>query len=185
MGIIGDKEYTKKIFLENLTKTAIESNLYDDFYEYLIVFKYIPIKIKLYITENLKMLIENFENIQSLDIAIFTLNLYDKNSINSINKQLIKDLFNSFLFQGLSVLVGLDIEQLDNKTPSKRLKISRFKLEKITKDLNLIYCFEVFNKKRDINEIYNTLFNDFILRFQYSNPELFETAKEYGKWLIS
>lgn len=185
IGIIGNLEHIKEIFLDNLNKIAINSNFSDGFYECLIIFKQIPIMIKLFITENLEAIIKNFENIQKLDIIILTLNLYDKNSLNTINKYLVEEFNKTFLFQGLSVLVGMDIEQLINNSPSKSFKISRFKLEKTTKDLNLIYCFEVFNRGRDINEIYNILFNDFILRFQYSSPELFEKAKEYGKWLIS
>lgn len=185
IGIIGNFEYIKEIFLDNLNKIAINSNFSDGFYECLIIFKQIPIMIKVFITETLEAIIKNFENIQKLDIIILTLNLYDKNSLNTINKYLVEEFNETFLFQGLSVLVGMDIEQLINNSHSKSFKISRFKLEKTTKDLNLIYCFEVFNRGRDINEIYNTLFNDYILRFQYSSPELFEKAKEYGKWLIS
>ena len=185
IGIIGNLEHIKEIFLDNLNKIAINSNFSDGFYECLIIFKQIPIMIKVFITENLEAMIKNFENIQKLDIIILTLNLCDKNSLNTINKYLVEKFNEIFLFQGLSVLIGMDIEQLINNSPSKSFKISRFKLEKTTKDLNLIYCFEVFNRGRDINEIFNTLFNDYILRFQYSSPELFEKAKEYGKWLIS
>jgi hypothetical protein len=182
MGLVGNKNHIEEIFLDNLNRMALESN---DVNEYLIVFKQIPIKIKVFIKENLELIIDNYEYIQKLDILIITVNQYDKNSLKTINKHVVEEFSKTFLFQGLSVLVGLDIEQLFNHSPSKSLKISRFKLEKTTKDLNLIYSFEVFNKRRDINEIYNILLNDFILRFQYSNPDLFEKAKEYGKWLIS
>ncbi len=162
---------------------AIETKSSKESFGFLIVFRQIPIKIKLFITESLESIIDNYEYIEKLDVIILTLNLYDRNSLNAINKHLVEEFYETFLFQGISVLVGMDIEHLFNKSPSKKYKISRFKLEKITQDLNFIYCFELFNKMRDINEIYNTLFNDFILRFQYSNPELFETAKEYGKEL--
>jgi len=185
IGITGNKGYIKEIFLDNLNKTAIKSNVSNSYHEYLSVFKQIPINIKVFVTDNLESIIENFNDIQKLDLIIFTINLFNKNSLNSIDKNLLEEFNELFAFQGISVLVGLDIEQILNNSPSKSFKISRFKLEKITKDLNLIYCFEVFNKRKDINEIYNTLFNDFLLRFQYSNPELFDTAKEYGKWLIS
>ncbi|MDX1797787.1 MAG: hypothetical protein R3255_03985 [Candidatus Lokiarchaeia archaeon] len=164
---------------------AIESKSSKDSSVFLIVFRQIPIKIKLFLTESLESMIHNYENIERLDIIILTLNLYDKNSLNSFNKHIVEEFYDTYILQGLSVLVGMDTEQLFNRSPSKKYKISRFKLEKITQDLNLIYCFEIFNKDRDTNEIYNTIFNDFILRFQYSNPELFETAKEYGKRLIN
>ncbi|MFX0002649.1 MAG: hypothetical protein ACFE9C_07605 [Candidatus Hodarchaeota archaeon] len=185
IGIIGNPKHIKEIFLESLNNKVIESSFSNNSYECLLVFKQIPIKINVFITDTLKAIIEKFESIQKLDILILTLNLYDKNSLNTINKQLVEEFYETFLFQGLSVLVGMDIEQLLKNSPSKSFKISRFKLEKTTKDLNLIYCFEIFNKDTDLNEIYNTIFNDFILRFQYSNPELFEMAKEYGKQLLS
>jgi len=185
IGIIGNKEQLKEIFIQNQTNSAIKSNLSDDYSEFLIVFKQIPIKLKIHLYETLENLIYDFENIQKLDVIIFTLDLYDPDSLHIINKQLVEEFTETFSFQGISVLVGMNIEHILSKTPSKKFKISRFQLEKITKDLNLIYCFEIFNKNRDVNEIYNTLFNDFILRFRYSSPELFETAKEYGKKLIS
>jgi len=184
IGIIGKTEPLKKIFIDNLKKIAIESNLSDEVYDFLIVFKQIPIKTKIYIAENLENLIYDFEKIEKLDVIILTLNLYDPNSLSTLNKYLVEDFNETFLFQGLSVLVGMDIERIFKGSPSKRFKISRFQLKKTTKDLGLIYCFEIFNKSKDVNEIYNTLFNDFILRFQYSNPDLFETAKDYGKKLL-
>ena len=185
IGIIGNREQLKEIFLESLANSAIKSNLSDDYSEFLIVFKQIPVKIKIYLHENLENLIYDFENIQKLDIIILTLDLYKLDSLSIINKQLIEEFNKTFFFQGFSILVGMNIEQIFSKTPSKKFKISRFQLEKTTKDLNFIYCFEIFNKNRDVNEIYNTILNDFIIRFQYSSPELFETAKEYGKKLLS
>ncbi|MFX0040825.1 MAG: hypothetical protein ACFFCY_01450 [Promethearchaeota archaeon] len=184
IGIIGNKEHIKEIFLDGLSNIAIDSNFSNNSYECLIVFKQIPIKINVFIADTLEMIIEKSEIIQKLDILILTINLYDKKSLNTINKNVVEEFLEIFSFQGLSVLVGMDIEQLLKDSPSKSFKISRFKLEKTTRDLNLIYCFEIFNKGTDINEIYNTLFNDFILRFQYSNPELFESAKEYGKRIL-
>ncbi len=184
MGIIGNIESIKEIFLENLNKLAIESTLSDDIFEFLIVFKQVPIKIRVFLEKNLENLINNFERIEKLDVIILTLNLYDKRSLRDVNKNVVDEFNDIFLFQGLSVLVGMDIEHIFNRSPSKKFKISRFQLEKTTKDLDLIYCFEIFNKSKDVNEIYSTLFNDFILRFQYSSPELFESAKDYGKRLV-
>jgi len=185
IGIIGNKEQLKEIFLENLTNSAIKSKFSGDYYEFLIVFKQIPVKIKIYLHENIENLLYNFENIQKLDVIILTLNLYEPDSLSTINKLLIEEFNETFSFQGLSILVGMNIEHIFSKIPSKKFKISRYQIEKTTKDLNFIYCFEIFNKNRDVNEIYNRILNDFILRFQYSSPELFETAKEYGKRLLS
>jgi hypothetical protein len=185
VGIIGNKHLIKEIFLDTLKKSAIESNLSEGTYVFLIVFKQIPIKIKIFFAENLENLVYNFEEIQKLDILILTLDLYKPESLESISKPLLDELNETYSFQGLSVLVGMDIEHKLNNTPPKNHKISRFQLKKTTKDLNLIYCFEIFNRNKDIHEIFNTLLDDFILRFQYSNNELFEAAKDYGKKLMS
>jgi len=184
-GIVGNKKSIETIFLDSLNKLSIESSHIDEIFEFLIVYKLIPIKIRVFLGENLENLIKNSEKIQNLDVLILTLNLYNKDALNTINKNMVEEFIEVFLFQGLSVLVGMDIEQIFKRIPSRSFKISRFQLEKMTKDLDLIYCFEIFNKSRDVNEIYNTLFNDFILRFQYSSPELFETAKNFGKRLLS
>jgi hypothetical protein len=183
IGIIGDKQLIKEIFIENLRVSALETNLFDENYEFLIVFKQIPIKIKIFLAKNLEDFIINFENIQKFDVLIITLNLYDPDSLTTIKKPILDELYDIFSFQGLSFLVGMNIQHIFKKSSSKDFKISRFQMEKKTKDLNLIYCFEIFNRTKDVNEIYNTLLNDFILRFQYSNQELFEAAKEYGKKL--
>ncbi|MFX1419814.1 MAG: hypothetical protein ACFE9N_12925 [Promethearchaeota archaeon] len=183
IGIVGENNPIKEVFIDSLQKKAIESNLLNGIYDFLIVYKQIPIKIKIFIAKTLENLIYDFEKIEKLDVIILTLNLYHPNSLDTINKYLFEDFNEIFLFQGLSVLIGMDFKHLFNKPTSKRFKISRFQLEKITRDLGLIYCFEIFNKEKDVNEIYNTLFNDFILRFHYSNPELFEIAKNYGKKL--
>ncbi len=185
IGIIGKKESIKDIFFESLKISAIESNIYDDKYEFFIVFKQIPIKIKIFIADTLEDLIYNFEKVQKLDTIIITLNLYEPASLNTLTKGLLGEFNETFSFQGISILVGMDIENIFNGSPSKNFKISRYQLERITRDLKLIYCFEIINNDSDIHEIYNTILDDFMIRFQYSSPELFETAKNYGKKLMS
>jgi len=185
IGIIGKKEFIEEIFIDSLKISALESYISVDKYEFLIVFEEIPIKIGIYIAEKLEDLIYDFEKIQKLDVIIITLNLYEPASLKAITKDLLKEFSETFSFQGLSILVGMDHETIFNRSRSKNFKISRYQLEKITKDLKLIYCFEIANKNSDINEIYNTILDDFKIMFQYSSPELFEHAREYGKKLLS
>ncbi|MFX1389149.1 MAG: hypothetical protein ACFE9Z_03690 [Promethearchaeota archaeon] len=185
IGFIGEKGLIREIFLEKLSKFALESEFSDEDYIFKILFKQIPIKIKVFIAETFENLLYKVNKIKKLDIIIITVNLHKIESLNNLNRKLIDDFNSQFLFNGLSVLVGMDLEQIFQKILSKKYKISRFQLEKIAKDLNLIYCYEVFNKNKDIDEIFDKLLNDFIIRFQYSNRDLFEKAKEYGKRLIS
>jgi len=183
IGIVGSKELSKKIFLESLRTTAIDSDLSNNKLEFLIIHKNIPIKIKVFLAVRLEDLIYNFDRIEKLDVLILTLNLYEQDSINYYNKALVEEFSDVLSFQGLSVLVGMNIEQILNKPPSKSLKISRFHLEKLTRELDLIYCYEIYNNNKDVTDIYNQILNDFIFRFQYSSPDLFEKAKIYGKHL--
>ncbi len=184
IGIVGKKQSIETIFFEGLRITAIESKISDEDYEFFIVYKQIPIKIKIFIAKKIEDLIYNFEKIQNLDVIILPLNLYEPASLQTITKSILQEFNETFAFQGLSILVGVDFENIFNRSSSKRHKVSRYQLEKVTKDLNLIYCYEIINNNSDINEIYNTIFEDFMIRFQYSNPQLFETAKDYGKKLL-
>ena len=184
IGIVGSKELSKTIFLDTLKKSAIETNLSDDKLEFLIIFKHIPIKLKVFLAVRLEDLIYNFERIEKLDVLILTLNLNEPDAINYYNRALIDEFNDALSFQGLSILVGMNLGEIINNSPSKNLKISRFQLEKLTKELNLIYCFEIYNNKSDVSEIYDKLLDDFAFRFQYSSPELFEQAKSYGKHLL-
>ena len=88
------------------------------------------------------------------------------------------------MFQGMSVLVGLDVELIVNGTPSKDFRISRYNLVQKAKELDILYCFEILNKKNDLLGFYNKLLGDFTFKFQFTNPEILEKAKDYGKTLL-
>ncbi len=183
IGIVGSKKLSKQIFLKSLHTTAIDSDLSNDKLEFLVVYKNIPVKIKVFLAVRLQDLIYNFGKIEKLDVLILTLDLYEPDSINYYNKALVEEFSEVLSFQGLSVLVGMNVEHILDNLPSKSLKISRFHLEKLTRELDLIYCYEIFNNHKDITDIYNQILDDFIFRFQYSNPDLFKKAKTYGKHL--
>ena len=53
----------------------------------------------------------------------------------------------------------------------------------MAKYLNLIYCYEISNKNEDVSEIYKKIFKDFLFRFQFTRPDLYEQARSYGKTL--
>ena len=138
----------------------------------------------MFLAENLEELINKFNQIEQLDVLILTVNLFDTKTIYQYNKDIVEEFNEIYYFQGISILVGIDLDQIFKNKPSKNLRISRFNLEEITRYLNLIYCYEINSKKEDILEIYRKIFNDFIFRYRYSNPELFEQAQLYGKSLM-
>ncbi|MHA2008637.1 MAG: hypothetical protein ACXABO_19975 [Promethearchaeota archaeon] len=185
IGIIGNKEYNTEIFLNNIKGIAIEFRTLEDFTEIFIVYKVIPIKLKIYLAESLEGLIYDIDSIEKLDAIILTVNLLDKKSIHQYFKNIIEEFNETYYFQGVSVLAGIDFEQVFEKKSSKNLKISRFTLEDTAKYLNLIYCFEIINKTNDVVKVYKKICDDFLFRFRFSSPDLFEQAKIYGTALLN
>jgi hypothetical protein len=184
IGIVGNKDYNKEIFFDNLRDFAIESKISEEFSEFLIIFKQIPIRVKFFLAKSLEEMIKNYNKIEKLDVIILTIDLSDKKSINQYYKNIVEEFNEIYYFQGISILVGIDMTQVFKKKASKNIRISRYSLEDTTKYLNLIYCYEIYNKKRDVIEIYRQVINDFIFRFRYSSQELFEKARLYGERLI-
>ena len=183
IAIIGDKAFNEQIFLDNLRNVAIDSTFSEDIPEFFIVFNYVPIKIKVFLAESLELITHDYDKIEKLDVLILTANLYNPKSMIDYDKTNIEDFIEIFSFSGLSILAGMDVEKIIGKSRSNKLKISRYKLKNIARELNLIYCFEIYDKQNDITEIYDKIFSDFYFKIQYSNPELFEQAKIYGKEL--
>jgi len=184
IGIVGGKDTKKEIFLDNIKETAIDSKSFEEYFEFFLVFKQIPIKMKIILAADIDQLINNYNKIEKLDVLILAMNLNDSNSVHDYSEESMKEFNEIFSFQGLSVLVGMDISQIFKIPPLNSLRISRYNLKKKTVELGLIYCFEIYNKAEDITEIYNKIFDDFIFRFQYSNPELYEQAQKYGIELL-
>ena len=184
IGIVGNKDYNKEIFLGGILQFAINITSSESYSDFLVVVEDIPIKIKVFMVQNLEELITNFNKIEKLDVIILTVNLFDPKSIYQYYKDILEEFNEIYYFQGVSILIGVDTEHIFKKQPSKNQRISRYSLEEITKYLNLIYCYEIYNKNEDIIEIYKKIFNDFIFRFRYSSPELFEQAQLYGKSLV-
>ena len=184
MGIVGNKKYNEAIFLESIRTLARKIEASNDFTEIFLIFEEIPIKIKIFLTECLEEVIDNYRKIQDLNIIIFTVDLFDIRSIEPYDLDLIEKFNEIYLFQGISILIGLDIAQIFKNKISKKFKVSRFSLENKAKDLNLTYCYEIYNKTEDIIGMYNKIFNDFLFRFRYSSPELYKQARTYGKELL-
>ncbi len=184
IGIVGGKDTKKEIFLDNVKEIAIDSKSFEEYFEFFLVFKQIPIKMKIFLVANIDQLIYNYNKIENLDVLILAMNLNDSNSVHDYSEESMKEFNEVYSFQGLSVLVGMDISQIFKIPPLNSLRISRYNLKKKTKELDLIYCFEIYNKAEDITEIYNKILDDFIFRFQYSNPELYEQAQKYGIELL-
>ncbi|MFX1477228.1 MAG: hypothetical protein ACFFCI_03765 [Promethearchaeota archaeon] len=184
IGIVGNVNYNKTIFLTSIKDFVIKSEILSEISVIKIVFKEIPINLIVFLSESLEDLVNNYAKIENLNVIIFTVDLRNLKSMKQYEKDLIDKFHEIYSFQGISMLVGLNLKQILKNKISKKLKVSRFTLEDTAKYLNLIYCYEIYNKAEDIIEIYNKILNDFLFRFRYSSPESFTQARIYGRNLL-
>ena len=188
IGFVGLQDAGKEIILDFFKKNAIETDYNDNIekkvYEFFLVFKQVPINLKVFLAESIKEIMYDYETIKRLDIIILALNLYNLRSKNKYFKEEYDEFKEYFMFQGMSVLIGLDINLIKNGAPSKDFRISRYNLVQKAKELDILYCFEIVNKKADLLEFYNKLLGDFTFKFQFTNPEILKKAKDYGRTLI-
>ena len=180
IGIIGSLNSSRNILTDYLKRTALDVVLTDEFaapmdlQEYLFIYRDVPIKIRVYEGKNISQATYDYEKLEGLDILIFTLNLYDFNSLKTFNKQELDELYDYIMFQGISILVGIQ------KDFSSHYRISEVELIHKAKELDNLYCFAIEDDNGDLKEFYEKILDDFIFKFQFSSPELFEHAKEYG-----
>jgi hypothetical protein len=184
IGIVGNKNYHEEVFLDNIKDFAIAFNLSGFFSDFFLIYKQIPIKLKVFTTETLEEIINSFNEIEKLDVIILTVNLSDINSINQYYKNIIEEFNELYYFQGISILLGIDMVNIFKEKSLESTRVSRYSLKDTASYLNLIYCYEIYNIKGDIINIYKKIFDEFIFRFRYSSAELFEQAKNYGTALL-
>lgn len=183
LGIIGEEDSGKEVFITYLNKNSINPTIPEKS-EYYLIHNRVPLKIKIYLANDIKELIEDKENIKRLDIIIVTLNLYNVSSFTNFNFDEFNDLCIKFDFKGISILALMDTHLTKKFNRSNILRIDRYSVVEKVKKYNIIYCFEIQNDTTDIMELFHKVFNEFIFKFQLSNPELFERLINYGKFLL-
>jgi len=191
-GLIGSNKYAddfgKKIVMESLKKITIKSKLPKNSEitkqgpELLIIFKEIPIRIRIFLAENFNDFIYNNQEIINFDVIILIFNIFDSNSINSLKKDSFEEFKDYFSFKnGITVLAGVNFEA-DNV--DEKIRINSAQIIEKAKELDVIYGYEITADKEENFEFFSLILSDFIFKFQYSSPELFDLAKLYGKELI-
>lgn len=191
-GIIGSKksaiDFGKKIFLEYFKKITVKGELPEDFNinegdpALLIIFKEIPIRIRIFTAESFNDIINNYERIRNIDVLILLLNIFELDSINSLKRESFEEFKDYFSFRnGVSILTGINMEG-DNSSEDTR--ISRSQLTEKAKELDVLYGYELTMNEKENSEFFAHILSDFIFRFQYSSPELFDLAKLYGNELM-
>ena len=188
--LLGSLDSGKEVFMDYLKSSALEMSFINDvgkmidYHEMLIVYNEIPIKIRIFLSDNLEKVIDYYDKIKNIDVVILSLNLYDVKSLDEYNVEKIKELKENLMLRGVLTLVGLDVKKISNKPASfTSSKISNQDLIRKAKELEVLYCFKIENKKDDLLQFYDQILNDFIFKFQYSSPELFNQAKSYGNKL--
>ena len=187
-GLVGNKDSGKDVFVKYIKSLAKEASFINDvmknldFYEFLIVFKEVPIKLRVFLAENLDQLIYNYDKITNLEVILLCINIYNFDSLEKYKLKKLEEVNEYFMFRGLTTLIGIDVKKLFKKDiPDFRL--SRRDLVQKAKELNVLYCFEIQNRDGDIDQLFDKILDDYIFKFQVSSPELFENAKLYGKEL--
>ena len=178
----------KEIFIKYLKNAAIESNMEEisnsneDPLEFLIIYKEIPIKIRVYSSNSYNNIRNQYTKIPIIDVLVIIFNILNLDLINSLNIQFFEEFKNAFSFtNGISVLAGVNLEE---DTSNEKIHISRGNVIKKAKELEILYAYEITNNEEDVSQFFEKILNDFILKFHYSSPELFELAKLYGKELL-
>ncbi|MHA1149478.1 MAG: hypothetical protein ACTSR8_14675 [Promethearchaeota archaeon] len=188
-GLVGNKDSRKDVFIKYIKRRAKEASFISDvmknldFYEFLIVFKEVPIKLRVFIAENLDQLIYNYDKITNLEVILLCINIYNFDSLDKYNLKKLEELNEYFMFRGLTTLIGIDVKKIFNKD-IPNFKLSRRELVQKAKELNVLYCFEIQNMDGDIDQLFDKILDDYIFKFQVSSPEIFESAKLYGKELL-
>ena len=196
LGVIGFKDSEKKsgreLIIDFLKTKAIEDNLSnvdgfaEDYLEFFIVFKQIPIKVRAFLADNFPQIISNYKKIKKIDVLILALNIYDLNAIDALKKEEFDVFREIFSFWGTSILVGIDVNRIFRiPPPPQGFRLSKDRLIKKAKELDILYTFEIKYKYKDLKEFSEKILNDYIIKIEHRSPEFFESAKLYGNELIS
>jgi len=184
LGLVGTEDSKKKIFLDYLKQIALKFTSEDLIWKYFVLFDDIPIKIKAILAESFEDLISKKIPFKRFDVIIIATNIYNDKSINNIKIENYTNFSQRFMFNGISVLAGIDpFLILNKKIPLNKRRINEFSLIQKTRELELLYCYKIQNLQRDVKEVFDKILKDIYFKLEFLNPELFERAKAYGRIL--
>jgi len=129
--------------------------------------------LKINILENFNDLINNYEKTKGIDVIIL-LTEQDKESISHLSKKQLKEVDELLLSSVSFILVHIETNS-DSKDA-----INEHELIQKAKELDVRYLFTIKPHHTEVDQIFTKIFDDFILKFKFLNPELFEKAKAYG-----
>ncbi|NVM19511.1 MAG: hypothetical protein HWN80_17550 [Candidatus Lokiarchaeota archaeon] len=174
LGLIGTEDSRLEIFIDYLKEKSLKFTSENLVYEFFLQHEGIPIKLRIAITNSFENLIQRNEQFKHFDAIVIAVNLYNSNSISNYTIQSYSDFRSYFIFNGISVLVGVDTSFIFQKEPPNERKITEFSLIQKTKELEFLYCFKVQDKKKDITNLFDKVLNYINLKLKFLNPELFK-----------
>ncbi|MBD3193701.1 MAG: hypothetical protein GF317_01500 [Candidatus Lokiarchaeota archaeon] len=181
IGVIGAFKGEKEEFLSYIKKDSVQTETLDEdgldgqLQQFLILYKSIPIKLRIYFFKNYSEIIENTNISKPFDVIIQFAHISEDLVLNNQNPLEELDRYTSGDIS--YILVGRELNNLDKAI------INRTSLVHYAKKLGFLYCFLIQNRESDYQEIFNKFLDDLIFKFQYSSPEIFERAKKYGESL--
>jgi hypothetical protein len=177
LGLIGSEYSRLEIFIDHLKEIASKYTSDNLIYEFFLQHEGTPIKLRIAIGREFDNLIHRNDSFQCFDAIITVVNLYDGNSISDYTIQKYSDFRNYYIFNGISVLVGVDTFLIFQKEPPNKKDITEFNLIQKAKELEFLYCFKVQDEKKDIPQLFDKVLNYINLKLKFLNPELFKRAK--------
>jgi hypothetical protein len=179
IGIINSNKNLFNPFIKYLEEKSLskgkpqETSKHKEYNEYLVIYENIPIKLKINLLKSFNDLMNNYEKTKGIDVVIL-LTEQDKESLSGLSKKQLKEVDELLLSSVSFVLV-----QMETSSDSKNI-INEHDLIHKAKKLDVRYLFTIKPHHTEINQIFTKILDDFILKFKFLNPELFEKAKAYG-----
>jgi hypothetical protein len=180
IGIIGSIESFKSIFLKIIKEISIDECKTSDEGSHtkaLILFDSIPIMLKVFLAENFDDLINHYKSVKNTELLLLLVDMESRENFNKLSRQKLIEINEIFLNDLNFLLIGVNSNSISNSKISDNLLIEK------AKKINAIYCFKVNLDESDIIDILETILKDFIFKYKFTSPELFEKAKSYGKLL--
>ncbi len=183
LALVGAEDSKKRIFLDYLKEISLKFSSEDLIWKFFFLFEDIPINLKVILADSFEDLISKKIPFKRFDAIIIAANIYNDKSINIINIENYTTFSQRFMFDGISVLAGIDPFLILKNKPLIERRINEFSLIHKTRELELLYCFKIQNLQRDVKDVFDKILNDIHFKLEFLNPELFERAKAYGRIL--
>jgi len=184
LGLIGTDDSRIDIILDYLKEKGNLTSSKDPISEFQFIYENVPLKLKIFQFKHFEYLSEDFKQLKKLDAIIVAVNLYNDRAISNLTLKIYNEFCIKFLFDGISVLVGIDSYLIEERKPPTSRYINEFDLIQKAKELKFHYCFKILNSQKDITDIVNKVLNYVNTKLEFINPEKFERVKTDSKDVV-